>query len=312
MLGDRPAQPGHSALPSDWAAAVAPRAPHDGLSFEELSRSYSFLQISAYARVLTNLLRDEMGRRTGAPVRVLDVGCGRGLGRAVDYQWAIRDRADEFWGIEPDASVEPPEGLFDHFQHALMETAELPTAAFDVVYSSMVMEHVRDPDQFMEAVHRSLKPGGVYLFATPNAKSLVPWLTRTLHQLRLDERALRLVKRQQAVAEYHYPVQFRFNTPAAIDAYAQRIGFAAPEYVFIEGSGSRAYFPGPLRPVYQLLVLKRKIIKNPRRLATLICRMTKHASSWRDLKRVALEKPEVIGSRVDRTGAENHATKKSK
>jgi SAM-dependent methyltransferase len=275
MLDDPPAQPDHSAIPPDWEAAVAPRAPHDGLSFEELTRSYSFLKISAYARVLTNLLRDEIGRRTAAPVWVLDVGCGRGLGRSVDYQWAIRQRADQFWGIEPDASVEPPKGLFDHFQHALMETAELPTAAFDVAYSSMVMEHVCEPDPFMEALYRSLKPGGVYLFATPNAKSLVPWLTRTLHRLHLDERALRLVKHRQAVAEYHYPVQFRFNTPAAIDACAQRIGFAAPEYAFVEGSGSRAYFPGLLRPAYQLLVYKRKIIKNPRRLATLICRMTK-------------------------------------
>ena len=105
----------------------------------------------------------------------------------------------------------------------------------------------------------------------------MPWLTRTLHQLRLDERVLSLVKRQQAVEAYHYPVQFRCNTPAAIAACARRVGFAPPEYVFIEGSGSRAYFPGVLRPAYQLLVLKRKIVKNPRRLATLICRMTKPA-----------------------------------
>jgi SAM-dependent methyltransferase len=277
MPDDPPAQAGQSVVPVDWESMIAPRAPHDGLPFEELAKSYSFFKISAYARVLTHLLREEIARRTATPVWVLDVGCGRGLGRAVEYQWAIRDRADQFWGIEPDASVTPVAGLFDHFQHALMETADLPAEAFDVVYSSMVMEHVQDPDAFMAAVHRSLKPGGVYFFATPNAKSLVPWLTQVLHRLGLDERVLRLVKRQQAVEEYHYPVQFRFNTPAAIAACARRVGFAAPEYAFIEGSGSRAYFPGLLRPAYQLLVLKRKIIKNRRRLATLICRMTKPA-----------------------------------
>lgn len=246
---------------------------HDDLSFEELAASYNLLNISTYARVFANLILEECQQRS-AP-RILDVGCGRGIGRHVSLQREIKASAGEFWGLEPDRDVTPEEGLFDNFQHALMETAELSADYFDIAYSSMVMEHVEKPDEFLAAVGRCLKPGGVYLFLTPNAKSLVPRLTKLCRDLRIDEWSLRLVRGEQQVEEYHYPVQFRCNTPQQITRLAEQLGFADPEFAFIEGSGSRNYFPGPLRPFYQLLLLKRRLWKNRRSLVTMICRLTR-------------------------------------
>lgn len=248
-------------------------ATHDNLSFEQLAESYNLLNISTYGRVFTNLILHECGQRS-AP-RVLDVGCGRGIGRHVSLQREIKAACGEFWGLEPDQGVTPEEGLFDNFQHALMETAELPADSFDIAYSSMVMEHVERPEEFLAAVRRSLKPGGVYLFLTPNAKSLVPRLTKLCRDLRIDEWSLRLVRGRQQIEEYHYPVQFRCNTPQQITRLAEQLGFADPEFAFIEGSGSRNYFPGPLRPLYQMLLMKRRLLKNPRSLVTMICRLTR-------------------------------------
>ncbi|MEE9211772.1 MAG: class I SAM-dependent methyltransferase [Phycisphaeraceae bacterium] len=259
--------------PASW---VQPKAPHDAMAFDELSQRYNFQNISSFAHVLTNLIVQEIKQRP-CSTRVLDVGCGRGLGRCVEYQWAIRNVAGEYWGLEPDENVEPAPGLFDHYQRALMETADLPHASFDLVYSSMVMEHVADPDSFMRAIYQCLKPGGSYLFLTPNGKSLIPMITRTLHNAHLDELMLRLLKGKEAVEKYHYPVQFRFNSTRTITACARRLGFHEPEYAFIEGKGNKNYFPGPLRPIYHAMVLYRNIFKNPRRLATLICRITKPA-----------------------------------
>jgi 2-polyprenyl-3-methyl-5-hydroxy-6-metoxy-1,4-benzoquinol methylase len=248
--------------------------PHDNLPFEQLAQEYNFLNISTYARVLTNLILSEI-KQSATPANVLDVGCGKGIGRDVGLQQEIGKVAGEFWGIEPDKTVPAPESLFFNYQHALMETAQLPENHFDVVYSSMVMEHVEYPDQFMMAVKKCLKPGGVYLFLTPNAKSIVPKITHWCRILRIDEMALRLVRSRESVDEYHYPVQFKFNTPQQINKYANQLGFSAPEYAYIEGSGSRGYFSGPLRPIYSLIKLKRQLLKNPNRLATMICRIRK-------------------------------------
>ncbi len=245
---------------------------HDDLSFDQLKREYNFLNISSYPRVLTNLILGELSRRPG-PTKVLDVGCGKGIGRSVELQEEVGKLASEFWGIEPDTSVPAPSGLFTNYQHALMETAVLPENYFDIVYSSMVMEHVEKPEDYLQAVKRCLKPGGVHLFLTPNANSFVPRVTKLCHQLKLDEFALKLVRRQDTIEEYHYPVQFRFNTPRTIDRFAERFGFLPPEYAYIEGTGARSYFPGPFRIIYNVIKMKRNIIKNPRRLATMICRM---------------------------------------
>lgn len=248
----------------------------DCQSFEELVGQYNLLNFSHYARLFTNVLLGEIKKISG-PTRVLDIGCGCGIGRQLPPQQRIHEAAGEFWGIEPDTSVIPLDGVFDHFQHALMETANLSENSFDLAYSSMVMEHVADPDAFLSSLHRCLKPGGVYLFLTPNAQSMIPLITKICHNLHIDDFVLRLVKGAQQMEEYHYPVQFKFNTPAQVDRYSQEIGFRHPEYAFIEGNGVRGYFPGPLRLAYYFLLTKRRLIKKPNRLATMICRLTKNS-----------------------------------
>lgn len=259
---------------TDTQLSEAAGETHDNLPFGKLAAEYNFLNISSYARVFSNLILHEIKGRS-KQLRVLDVGCGRGIGRQVSLQHEVRQYCDEYWGLEPDPGVEPEDGLFDNYQHALMETADIPEQHFDVIYSSMVMEHVEDPDAFLRAVQRCLKPGGVYLFVTPNANSFVPWATKMSRYLRLDELILRLVRQPQAIDEYHYPVQFRFNTPQQIARYARPLGFLEAEFAYIEGSGSRGYFPGPFRLFYMLLILKRKLIRKRRSLVTMICRLTK-------------------------------------
>jgi 2-polyprenyl-3-methyl-5-hydroxy-6-metoxy-1,4-benzoquinol methylase len=248
--------------------------PHDNLPFEKLAQEYNFLKVSSYARVLTNLILSEIEQCNTLP-NVLDVGCGKGIGREVHLQQEISEATGEFWGIEPDETVPAPPGMYFNYQHALMETARLPENYFDVVYSSMVMEHVEYPEKFLSAVARCLKPRGVYIFLTPNALSIVPMITNWCRKCRVDELVLRIVRGKQVMDEYHYPVQFRFNTPSVINGYARRMGFETPEYAFVEGTGSRSYFPGSLRAVYALVKLKRNLIKNPHRLATMVCRMRK-------------------------------------
>lgn len=248
-------------------------------SFSALQETYNFLNFSSYGEVFTGLLLEAV-RNLEQPSHVLDIGCGCGIGRDSAHQWSLREsikvgQGSQFWGIEPDQAIQAEEGLFDNFQHALMEDAELPPERFDIAYSSMVMEHVAEPAAFLTALQRCLKPGGAYYFVTPNARSIVPWATKILHQLKLDELALSIVRKPAEIEEYHYPVQFLFNTPKQIENSSEKHGFHPPECIFLEGHGSYSYFRGPLKILKAPLQAKRRVIQRKDRLATLICKIVR-------------------------------------
>ena len=263
-----PSQPASDATARGSDQAVA-------FTFESLAATYNYLTIKSFAQTFADVVVGEADKRGERSCRILDIGCGSGIARETSHQWRIKDHAADYWGIEPDEGIEAIPGLFDHFQYALMETADLPAESFDIAYSSMVMEHVADPVAYLTAVHRCLKPGGSYLFVTPNANSFVPWATKVLHALRVDEMVLLMIQGKQKVEEYHYPVQFKCNTEAQLDRLAEATGFAPPEYVYVEGHGAQNYLRGPLRPIGRFLAWKRRRVQRPDNLATLICRMTK-------------------------------------
>jgi len=166
-----------------------PVTPDDDLSFEQLAARYNYNTTSDRRRVLVRLIHKEIARRRRS-VTVLDVGCGTGIseepGVGVEYLRAVRQQVDCLWGIEPDTSIQPTHGLLDHFQHATLETADLPADHFDVAYSYFVMEHVDDPDSFLAAMYRCLKPGGSYLFMTPNGRHYFCRIAGLLRTCRMD------------------------------------------------------------------------------------------------------------------------------
>lgn len=253
------------------------RKPHDGYSFGELQNSYNFQKTTCWQRSFlrllaaeANCLREETGR-----VRALDIGCGRGIGRRPQWTAAVREHFDELWGIEPDPDVRPAPGVIDQFQTATLETAKLPEAHFDLAYSFMVVEHVADPDAFLETVSRSLRPGGVHFFVTVNGHHYFAKLAKFMKAVKVEDAMLRILRGKQTTESYHYPVQYKMNRPSQIDQLAMKHGFETPEYVFIEEEGPKPYLRGPLKPFWSLMMAKRRRIHNPRQLLTIYCRMRK-------------------------------------
>ncbi len=243
------------------------------LRFDELKRTYNFLHPAGRVGLFTGVVLGELEQRSG-PVCALDIGCGHGIALDTRAPQSIRAAVDELWGVEPDVRIPRPPYL-THYQHALVETADLPENSFDLAYSCLVMEHVARPDEFMRAVFRCLKPGGAYLFMTINARHYFARITRAVKAVRLDERLLRLVRGRAEVDEYHYPVAYRFNSERAIDRVCARTGFEQPEYMYAEPGGPEPYFPGPLRPIYLALHGKRRYVRNRRALLELFCRVRK-------------------------------------
>jgi SAM-dependent methyltransferase len=99
-------------------------------------------------------------------VRVLEIGSGRGTLLA-----ELRRRGVHAIGIEPNPTLaidavrrQPPLPV------ARMSGDRLgfADAAFDLVLSFDVFEHIADSDAHLEEVRRVLRPGGIYALQTPN------------------------------------------------------------------------------------------------------------------------------------------------
>ena len=246
-------------------------APITKPTFAQLRDGYNFRTTADRARVLTDLLVERIGGLERK--RVLDIGCGRGIQRNASLMHEVAAASEEFWGIEPDPSIEP-DPVITHFQHAMMETAELPEAYFDLSFSSMVVEHVADPDAYMGAIARCTAPGGWHMFSTVNGLNHFALFTKMSAYLGIEDTLLRVLRGKATVDAYHYPTTYKMTKPAQLRELARRHGFGEPEFVFIEpAQGGGSYYPGPLKLMYQGVQLKRRLVRRPDRLITLICRM---------------------------------------
>jgi ubiquinone/menaquinone biosynthesis C-methylase UbiE len=149
--------------------------------------------------------------------QVLDLGCGRG--GVVELFWRDVKLAA---GLDPDVP-----SLAEHRSHGMPVVRgrgeQLPFSAesFDLIVCLWVLEHVDRPDEVFGEVSRVLKPGGHFVFLTPNLQNPLLFLNRLAKALPLAQR--RLVSRVYGRAEADtFPVRYRANTAGAIRALAAR------------------------------------------------------------------------------------------
>jgi 2-polyprenyl-3-methyl-5-hydroxy-6-metoxy-1,4-benzoquinol methylase len=142
-------------------------------SEEELTAFYqSYKDTAGYAGKKPAKIRRALKRARrilarGAPgKRFLDIGCNVGYMTA-----AARETGFDAFGIDIDADAVA--AAKKNFPEAKFEAVSIEDLAargekFDVVYTSEVVEHVRDPDSFIGAVSTVLAPGGLLYLTTPD------------------------------------------------------------------------------------------------------------------------------------------------
>lgn len=103
----------------------------------------------------------EKYRTTG---KILDIGCGYGffLETARKRGWQVygTEVSDEACQICREKGIEMHCGKF--------EESELETESFDIVVSFEVIEHLQNPVEIVQGIHKVLRKGGLCYVTTPN------------------------------------------------------------------------------------------------------------------------------------------------
>ncbi len=113
-------------------------------------------RIKTFRRSIRRILR-EMGKTSGAGMRVLDVGCAGGA-----FLVAARDAGFEAKGVEPSRWMAD----FGRKKYGLdvidgiLEPGMFPAGQFDVVTLWDVLEHVPEPHDLLALIRSLLKPTG--------------------------------------------------------------------------------------------------------------------------------------------------------
>lgn len=154
-----------------------------------------------------------------ANTSVLDLGCGRG--GVVELFWReVRLAA----GLDPDVP-----SLAEHRAPGMPvirgrgEHLPFAAASFDLIVCLWVLEHLDRPEVVFKEVRRVLKPGGHFVFLTPNLGNPLLLMNRVAKTLPQMQR--RIVPRLYGRREVDtFPVRYRANTARAIRAQAAQSG----------------------------------------------------------------------------------------
>ena len=191
----------------------------------------------------------------------------------------IAQRCSTLSGVDPD-TVKLQRNPFVQMRYcSTLEDAEIPAGSFDLLYSFYVFEHVSDPERFLSAASRLLKPGGSFFFITPNGHHYFALLSALFAKLNFQERMLGALRPSELVESYHYPAVYKLNCPRDIERVGRKFGFDRFEYRYSERLDEiSCYFPGITKAFPRLWEAAASIVQLDGMLLNLMGRMTKRPS----------------------------------
>jgi SAM-dependent methyltransferase len=164
-------------------------------------------------------------RRITTEATVLDLGAGAGIVSQMNFRGECR----EICGVDPDPRVVDNPYL-DEGKVAFGEKLPYPDSKFDVVFCDNVMEHLDNPVAVLTEVARVLKPGGHFLWKTPNRLHYVPLIASVtptgFHRF--------INKRRGRRESDTFPTRYKVNRPRAVDRACAASGLRMIDYRLIE------------------------------------------------------------------------------
>ncbi|MEZ4454212.1 MAG: class I SAM-dependent methyltransferase [Nannocystaceae bacterium] len=172
------------------------------------------------------LLRARVLARLRADAVVLDLGAGAGIVRQMD----LRGHAARICGVDLDPRV-VDNPFLDEAKVADGASIPYDDATFDVVVADNVLEHLDDPTGVLREVARVLRPGGSFLFKTPNRRHYMPLIARMTPLW--FHRAVNRLRGREVVDTF--PTRYRVNTPADVRRHASASGLEVASIELLEG-----------------------------------------------------------------------------
>jgi SAM-dependent methyltransferase len=152
--------------------------------------------------------------------RVLDLGCGRG-GLVEQLEHPL----GQVVGVDPDVVSLWEHRLAGELPLAAALSGELPfvDGRFDMVFASWVLEHVAEPKKVLGEVGRVLRPGGVFVFITPNKRHPLIGLNNLINRFSNFQTWLVQLFYGRETADT-FPAYYRANTSAELRQMAAEVG----------------------------------------------------------------------------------------
>lgn len=173
--------------------------------------------VTLYARLVAQYITPQ--------VRVLDAGCGRG--GVIELYW---ERVKQAIGLDADPLSLREHRCLDHLVQGDLARLPFPSACFDLVLCSWLVEHLDTPDTVFQELTRVLRPGGHLVLVTPNAWNYVTVIQRVIPGAFQDWLARKIYGREEKDT---FPLAYRANTKGSLDAKLGGVGLANEEFHFV-------------------------------------------------------------------------------
>lgn len=172
----------------------------------------------------------------------LDLGCGH----ALLPPWRLAQEQDlvscgaVIVGLDPDYSALQLHRSIK--RRVAGDCSQIPFAdeSFDLVTANMVVEHLPHPEAQFREILRVLKPGGRFLFHTPNALGYPTMIAKSIPDFLKKKLALWLEDRAENDV---YPTHYRANSKSRIVSIARQSGFQSAELSFVCTTAAFALIP---------------------------------------------------------------------
>lgn len=167
----------------------------------------------------TTLLRSIVCQKVHPSDLILDLGAGKGKPKT-DF----RNFCKIVIGIDVDKHIQD-NSFISYGLQGRIELLPFKDGCFDAIFADYVLEHLRQPMNSIKEVLRVLKPGGYFIFRTPNLwhyTSLVGYLSpHWVHKMVAN----RFRGTQNGKEDEIFETAYKLNTRHKVKTLFQEIGF---------------------------------------------------------------------------------------